>query len=120
VNLDGLPDDWQAKAYGKDQSLWATPSADSDGDGVVDRDEFLAGTDPKSARSVLKTFLQRTGQGVTLSWNTRPGAYYQVQSSPNLTEWSNLGELRFASGETDSLPVTNLPGDTYYRVNLLR
>ena len=120
VNLDGLPDDWQAKAYGKDQSLWAAPSADSDGDGVVDRDEFLAGTDPKSARSVLKTFLQRTGQGVTLSWNSRPGAYYQVQSSPNLTEWSNLGELRFASGETDSLPVPNLPGDTYYRVNLLR
>jgi hypothetical protein len=93
---------------------------DSDGDGVSDKDEFLAGTDPKSKTSVLKTFLRRTDQGATLSWNSRPGAYYQVQTSANLQDWSDLGTLRFASSETDSIAVGNLPGNTYYRVNLLR
>jgi len=120
LNLDGLPDDWQSKVYGSNISQWPVPSVDTDGDGVSDRDEFLAGTDPKSKVSVLKTFLRRTSQGVTLSWNSRQGAYYQVQTSTDLQTWSDLGALRFASGETDSIPVGNLPGNTYYRVNLLR
>ena len=119
-NLDGIPDDWQAKVYGIDPSQWSAPATDTDGDGVADRDEFLAGTDPKSSTSVLKTFLKKTDQGTTLSWNSRPGAFYQVQASTNLKDWSDLGAARFASGESDSIPVGNLPGNTYYRVNLLR
>lgn len=119
-NLDGMPDDWQVNTYGIDASLWAAPTADTDGDGVSDRDEFLAGTDPKSSTSVLKTFLNRTPQGTTLSWNSRPGAFYQVQASANLKDWSDLGTARFASGDIDSIPLGNKSGNTYYRVNLLR
>lgn len=120
INLDGIPDDWQAKYYGSNRNLWPAPTSDSDADGVSDREEYLAGTDPKAPSSVLKTFLRRNEQGATLSWNSRPGAFYQVQASNNLKDWSDLGALRFASGEVDSIPVGNLPGNTYYRVNLLR
>ncbi len=120
VNLDGMPDDWQAKNYGSERSQWPAPTVDSDGDGVNDREEFLAGTNPQLASSVLKTFLHRNEQGSTLSWNSRPGAFYQVQASNNMKDWSDLGKLRFASGDTDSIPIGNLPGNTFYRVNLLR
>jgi hypothetical protein len=120
MNLDGMPDDWQAKVYGSNPATWPSPNNDTDGDGVSDREEFLTGTNPKSASSVLKTFLRRTEQGATLSWNSRPGAFYQVQTSTNMQEWSDIGTLRFASGEIDSIPIGNHPGNTYYRVNLLR
>jgi hypothetical protein len=120
MNLDGMPDDWQAKVYGSNPATWPSPNNDTDGDGVSDREEFLTGTNPKSASSVLKTFLRRTEQGATLSWNSRPGAFYQVQTSTNMQEWSDIGTLRFASGEIDSIPIGNRPGNTYYRVNLLR
>lgn len=119
-NADGLPDDWQTITYGTDSSKWPLPFTDSDQDGASDREEFLAGTDPKSAQSVLRTTLTSTQQGVLLSWNSRPGAFYQVQSSSDLKEWTNIGAARLAAGETDSIPVGDQPNNSYYRVNLLR
>ena len=119
-NADGLPDDWQTIAYGNDPSKWPMPSADTDQDGASDREEFLAGTDPKSPQSVLRTTLTGTQQGVLLSWNSRPGAFYQVQSSSDLKDWINIGAARLAAGETDSVPIGDQPNNSYYRVNLLR
>lgn len=119
-NADGLPDDWQTLHFGANSSAWPSTSIDSDGDGVSDREEFLAGTDPRSASSVLKTSLTATPQGVLLSWNSRPGGFYQAQYSINLKEWVNIGNARLAGGSTDSIPVGDLPNNAYYRVNLLR
>lgn len=118
-NFDGLPDDWEAMYWGADPGLWPSPLVDSDGDGASNRNEFMAGTDPIDANSVLRTRLQTSPQGVLLSWNTQPGFVYQVQSSANLTTWSNLGSPRFASGTTDSLNVTG-SNVGYYRVVRLR
>lgn len=46
---DGLPDAWEMAIFG---SLSASGSNDSDTDGSNNRDEFLAGTDPKNAASL--------------------------------------------------------------------
>lgn len=119
-NEDDLPDDWQIIAYGSDSTKWPLPSTDTDQDGATDREEYLAGTDPKSAQSVLRTTLTSSQQGVLLSWNSLPGAFYQVQSSSNLKDWINVGAARLAAGETDSIPIGDQPNNSYYRVNLLR
>jgi len=119
-NADGLPDDWQALNFGSDPALWPSPSQDSDLDGVSNKDEFLAGTDPKSPTSVLKVNLVHSSQGDILNWNTRAGAIYQVQTSYDLVSWVNLGAPRFSAGENDSIPVGDMPSNSYYRVNLLR
>ncbi|HRI13468.1 MAG TPA: hypothetical protein PLX89_10715 [Verrucomicrobiota bacterium] len=119
-NADGLPDDWQAQFFGANSAGWPSPTADSDHDGVNDRNEFLAGTDPTSAASVLRTRLESNSQGSILFWNTRVGALYQVQWSTNLKTWNDVGSPRVAPGLTDSLPVTDLATPSYFRVNLLR
>jgi hypothetical protein len=119
-NEDGLPDDWQAKYWGADSSKWPSPNADSDGDGVSNQREYLAGTDPTDANSVLRTRLLMTPQGPRLSWDTKPGSMYQVQQTSDLSTWTDLGGQRFAPGTTDSMavPVGNSLG--YYRVNRIR
>lgn len=118
-NSDGLPDDWQKLYWGSNSNSWPSPSADSDGDGASNRDEFQAGTSPTDPNSVLRTRLVPTEQGIFLSWNTQPGLMYQVQSSIDVSSWANLGSPRFAAGSTDSIPVGG-DSSVFYRLIRLR
>lgn len=114
-NRDGLPDDWQEHYFGSDKSKWPSPSEDSDGDGVSNLDEFLAGTNPMDKESVLKMSLRATEQGVRLEWNTVSGLVYQVQSTEDGKNWSNLGAVRRATGAKDSMALD--PGQKrFFRV----
>ena len=89
---------------------------DSDGDGVSNLKEFLAGTDPRNAASALKVRLSLAGAERRLIWNTEAGLVYQVQKSLNFTTWSDLGLPRFAAGSTDSLVLSAGEANAYYRV----
>lgn len=104
-NFDGLPDDWQARYWGANPVRWPAGSADTDGDGASNLQEFLAGTDPTNQASSLRLGMTRNGQGLWLNWNTEPGLVYQVQVSTNAIDWLNLGRARFAPGGTDALAV---------------
>lgn len=119
-NADGLPDDWQALHFGSLESSWPSPITDSDGDGKSDRDEFLSGTSPVDAGDVLKTSISESPNGKVLSWNSKPGALYQVQFSSDLNSWQDLQSVRMAVGVTDSVLVSELPDNVYFRVNYLR
>jgi len=120
LNEDGLPDDWQAKYWGANNFTWPSATADSDGDGVSNQKEYLAGTDPTNPESVLRTQLQLTPQGWRLKWNTAAGYMYQIQQTTDLSTWVDFGGQRFAPGDSDSVsvPVGNSLG--YYRVNRIR
>ena len=115
----GIPYEWMVANFGTDIWLWPSPYADSDGDGVSNLNEFLAGTCPTNAASALRLDLQPTAQGMFLDWNTQPGLIYQVQVSTNLKSWTNLGGLRFAPGTVDSMYLGNSPA-SYYRVLRVR
>ncbi len=116
----GIPQEWMAPFFGPDIFSWPSPYADSDGDGASNKDEFLAGTDPTSAASVLKVRLQPTAQGMFLNWNTQQGLVYQVQSASAVNgPWANLGGLRFASGTVDSIYVGG-GSSGFYRIVRLR
>lgn len=115
----GVPQEWMSRYFGNDMFAWPSPFADSDGDGVSNYNEFLAGTDPTNANSVLKIRLQTSSQGLFLNWNTQAGLIYQVQISTDLKNWSNLGSPRFAPGSTDSMFVGGSKAD-YYRVLRMR
>lgn len=119
-NGDGLPDDWQARHFGPAMAAWPSPAADSDGDGVDNRREFLAGTVPTNPADALKIDLQREEQGVRIRWNPKAGAIYQVQFSADLEGWVNVGEPRFAAQTADEVLVTDLPANGYYRIKRTR
>lgn len=118
--FDQIPQEWMTSYFGPQFWTWPNPNLDSDGDGASNHDEFLAGTDPTSAASVLKVRLQHTPQGLFLKWPTQVGLIYQVQKVvlPG-GGWSNVGGLRFASGTEDSLYVGG-SSSAFYRVVRLR
>jgi hypothetical protein len=120
-NFDGLPDDWQAMYWGNNPAAWANRDADSDGDGATNAEEFLAGTDPRNANSVLRTSITETEQGRFLAWNTQPGLVYQVQATGELREeWQDVGSPRFAVDSTDSVLLGGGDATVFYRVKRLR
>lgn len=108
---DGLPDDWERFHFG---DLSAEPGADSDLDGASNRQEFLAGTDPRdpASRFFLGAF-QRTGGVVRVEFPVAPSRTYTLMQSTDLVTWQpvdaalsyparGLGRLLAA----DTLPAT--------------
>jgi hypothetical protein len=119
-NFDGLPDDWQAQYWGGNRAGWPAGTVDSDGDGASNLQEFLAGTHPLDAASVLRTRITPGGQSPRLVWNTHPGLMYLVQSTQDFADWSNVGSPRLAAGETDSIQVDGAVEAKYFRVLRMR
>lgn len=113
----GIPVEWMAQYFGQD---WPAATADSDGDGDSNRDEYLRGTDPTDKNSVLRPVVRSTSQGLFLDWPTVPGLMYQVQSSAAVDGvWANVGGPRFAAGTNDSVYVGGASAG-FYRVGRLR
>lgn len=102
----GIPYDWMIAMFGNNVGGWPNASVDSDGDGAGNGQEFLQGTDPNNAASVLKYKLRSSPQGMFLDWNTQAGLVYQVQSkSTPAGAWVNFGGPRFAAGTNDTTYV---------------
>ncbi len=91
---DGLPDAWEvANGYSTNDTSNAT--ADLDGDGMTLRQEFIAGTDPADATSVLKIGNVTALGGAGFQFNAVSNHTYSVQfkNDVGLPAWTNLTHL---------------------------
>lgn len=83
---------------------------DTDGDGMTDYAEFIAGTNPTNAASRFY-FTGETLQSnrlVQMQWTVIPNRLYQVNASSNLSNWAtNTDWLQAATNPTMSYTVTN-------------
>lgn len=84
LDRDGLPDDWENERLGP---LPSGTADDPDLDGSSNYAEFLAGTDPASADSVLRVSgLEQRGpdglSAIVLTWEADPTRDYEVYWSP--------------------------------------
>jgi hypothetical protein len=105
--------------YGSDLSTWPAAGSKLASDGPTLLQVFLTGANPLVASTWLKTELVPTSQGIFLNWNPQPGLVYQVQTSPDLSAWTNLGAARLATGSQDSIFVGGSKAG-YYRILRLR
>jgi len=90
TDQDGLEDGWERGFFG---DLSRDGQADFDGDGVSDRDEFRAGTQPTDRDSVLACEAVVAGDGRTeISWDAAPGRAYRVEFKDDLSApaWTDL------------------------------
>jgi hypothetical protein len=117
-NFDGLPDDWQNTYWPDSQKPYGFE--DSDGDGATNVEEFLAGTNPIDAESVLRTKLSATAQGRLLYWNSEAGSIYQVQASVDCYSWQDIGDIILATEGESSILIESANAIEFYRVIRLR
>jgi hypothetical protein len=116
---DGLPDAWE-QLHGLKVGL-DDAGEDSDSDGMNNRDEYLAGTDPRSAASCLRLTVRSEGGALPwLSFDGVSGRSYTVQSSIALMplKWEQWLEVptRETSGPVTLKDPRPTPEVRLYRV----
>ena len=91
VNNNGMSDIWETN-YFQVVAPDRTRTTDTDHDGSTDYDEFIAGTDPRSASSYLRALSPTVlpGNMVRIQWISSPGRAYRVEGSTNARNWSPL------------------------------
>ena len=93
---DGIPDAWRAMYFGGDGTSTNSNSAaeaDPDHDGMNNLQEYLAGTDPVSSRSVLKIEpLSISASGIQTGFRSATGHRYRFETTDDLktAAWSPL------------------------------
>lgn len=122
---DGLPVAWLLQNFGTTN---VNANADPDHDGMSNLQEYLAGTNPNDANSVLRITTESFAVGGTstsLTWKSVPTRFYYVQKNPNLStsSWtdSGLGLVSPAGGATTTAGFTDSKAPVrFYRVEAVR
>ena len=117
-DADGLPDAWETNYFGNPTNGSAT--ADSDGDGMSNLEEYLAGTNPLDALSVLKIAFTVTN-AQWLEFVAQTNLSYSVQWRTNLNSslWQSLTNVSAQSlAHTVQVNTAGSPpaAERYYRV----
>ena len=98
TDMDGMPDDYEdANGFAFDNPDDA--GEDADGDGSSNLSEYVAGTLPNDATSVLSLTASISGNDVILTFEGVDGKSYQVQSSTTLApgSWAEVDTVPAAS-----------------------
>lgn len=85
---DGIGDEFE-RQYFSGSLTAATATSDADKDGVSDKDEYAALTDPKNAASFLRvTTISPLNGFHRVTFTTQPGRTYSMERSADLGTWT--------------------------------
>jgi regulation of enolase protein 1 (concanavalin A-like superfamily) len=105
---DGIPDDWE-ELYAPGNPGTMDETTDSDGDGILDIDEYVMDTNPTVSNDppmIDNTVVMTNGSGYVLQWNqASPNRNYTVMWSTNLEAeaYQELTEIQGGNSFTDTL-----------------
>jgi hypothetical protein len=115
VNANGISDSWE-RNYFSSVSTNRTQLTDTDGDGMTDYAEFIAGTDPNNSNSVLELPppTPQPNGSLRFNWPSVPGRAYRLVSSADLVNWTALADWIRATTTTSSVVLAPPTNDASY------
>lgn len=118
-NNNGMSDVWERKY----NSAGLSPTADDDYDNQSNLLESIAGTDPADDLSVLEIeSITHSGSASHVSWQTKLGMRYQLESSTNLgdSNWVKEGDLLIGHGGTRMVAIDKGGAEKmFFRVSVI-
>ncbi len=121
---DGIPDWWQQGWFNHPTGQAADESGaedDPDGDGVNNRDEYVAGTDPFDDASYLRIEAIESEAGRAVLLNSVSGRVYDLETRVDLLgaeAWTAILESVVGDGGVINFPDTNGVERGFYRVRV--
>jgi len=121
---DGLPIAWLLGYFGTTN---VNANADPTGKGMTIGQDYLAGTDPNEAGSVLKITAENfstEGTSATLTWNSVPTRFYYIEENLELGlgNWTtnSVGLISPQGSSTTSGLTDSGEPDRFYRIQAVR
>jgi hypothetical protein len=113
---------WRAEKFSSDEikSGVADEDQDPDADGYTNRQEYIAGTDPKNSSSKLQSYGRINGGHPEFSFGTMTGRQYAIYTRTNLLsgEWFAVVPSFSGTGSLFFLNDTNGLSQKFYRLDV--
>lgn len=115
-NQNGISDEWEQYYFG---SLINNPDSDSDGDGMSNYGEFIAGTNPNDSASALciKSVIVFSDR-IAITISTTPGRGYRILTSQDFVNWTIFSDWTRATSNSTTISAPLTTNKMFYKVEV--